>query len=370
MVKTEDEIYQSLWDKSDYAGVVKKIDKQEYGKLDMQYSLIAAEMYEFDQRMDDYNSNNSLINATDEDAIREHARPFYFGYTKTPSQIILKISRDVNNIVSGDIFIPRGTYVETQQFNPIQYVTAEDRYLFAGQNFIRVRAFSAGLGLNTMVEAGDIQVVSGNAVKGITVTNEQASWGGHDDEDPDNIKRNALGARYEFEKVSKIALDGAMNSLGIPEYRYNLSEFAYGNGSGAVYINSEIEEEVQQIADYLRFAFGIYHKIEMATEVEVSAEFDVVIASSTDLLPNIRDSFKLDFANTYKQGVLENGVGIDLREAKIRNYLFDNLTQYEMADIKMTVSGPNKSMDENGNIYLEDYEVLKVVNVVVNIVTD
>lgn len=366
--RTEDEIRQSLIDRGDYTNFISSTEFQERGRLDIQYSCLGAEISEFERDIEEITNESDLIKATDYQNVVNLASPFYVASQASKSQVILTFTRDKD--VEGDILIPEGTYVENPDINPIQYQTVSDAWLYHGQDTVKVLARSVKAGLDTMVKANTLTVITNNIVENVTVNNAIESWGGRDAEDIASIKRGALSAKYSMEKGNRRAIVKALNDIGIDYWRYNLSEHEFGEGTGAFFLDTNNPEELRdaQLAIEQVVGFGIYRVYQIATPLEFDMTFDIEVSSETDLLPNVRDQLKIDLEEAFRNIVLANGVGQKLVISRVVNELFDALlSKYELTSIEIDTSNYTDRKDEKGNIVLESYEVIKVANVTVNI---
>lgn len=366
--KTEEEYRDALIDRGDYYNFISSAQFQEKGRIDLQYSTLAAEMSEFEADMELIANETDLVSATEYENVVDLASPFYMAIQAASSKVVLTFTRASD--FEGDIEIPVGTYVETADINPIQYQTVSTVWLYHGQNTVKVIAKSVKTGADTMVVASDLSVVTNNIVDNISVTNALESWGGHDAEDSASVKRGALSAKYTMERGNRRALVGALGEIGIDYWRYNLVEHEYGEGSGAFYLDSENEEELEDATTVIENVrgFGIYQRYDLATPLEFDMTFDIEISSETDLLPNVRDQLKIDLEEAFETFVTTNGVGQKLIISKAINYIYDQLLDtYELSDIEIDTSSYTDKLDEKGNIILESYEVIKIANVTVNI---
>jgi hypothetical protein len=367
LVRTEAEIRDSLIDRAtSESGFID--DFQDRGRLDILFSIIGAEFSAFEALMEEELLETNIVTATSRENIEKLATPFYLPITPTYYENIALLTRD--GTVNGDIMIPLGTIFETSSTNPIQYITTQEKWLYDGQNQIRLRVRAMNAGSASQIETGELNVVTNNSVAGITVTNPYVSWGGRDADSDSDIKRAVMAARYEFESGLKNAIENELREYGLAYYRYNLEEFAYGEGSGALYIDVTSDEELADIRVYVerKIGWGIYHRFEKAVPLEFDFSFTVNISSEHDILPNIRDSLKKDVEQIFTDYVDQIGVGKPIIISKATNWLYDQLLDtYELYDITINTEDYSNKRDSYGNLIFEPNEVAKVTNVSVDI---
>lgn len=367
MVRTESEIRQSFIDKATVeSGIVDEF--QERGRLDLLFSLIAAEFSSFEALIEEQLAETNIVTAQERENIIKLATPFYLPITPTYCECLAVVSRD--GTVNGDIQIPLGTIFETSSTNPIQYVSTQEKWLYDGQNStkLRVRAMNPGSGSNIAIN--ELNVVTNNLVAGVTVANPIVSWGGRDEDSITDIKRAVMAARYEFESGLKTAIENKLREYGLQYYRYNLEEFAFGEGSGAVYVDVTSDEELNDIRTYIdrMFGYGIYRQFEKAVPIEFDFSFTVKVSAENDILPNVRDSLKADIEEIFSDYIDEIGVGKNLVISKATNWLYDQLLDtYEIYSITINTDDYTNKKDEDGNLVFEANEVAKVTSVSVDI---
>jgi hypothetical protein len=367
LVRTEDEIRQSFINRAEgESGIVTEF--QERGRLDKLFSVVAAEFVAFEELIDSRITETNVVTATERESLEKLATPFYLPISPTYSECILTVTRD--GTVVDDIEIPIGTIFETSETNPRQYIATKTKWLYSGQDVIKLRVRSINTGANTAVNAGELNVVVNNLVAGINVINSQGSWGGYDGDTESDIRRAVMSARYEFEAGLKSAIENTLREYGLPYYKYNLEEFAFGEGTCAVYIDTTSDEELFDIQTVVEreIGAGIYDRFEKAIPLEMDFSFTVNLYAEHDLLPNERDELKRELETVFTSYVEEVGVGQSIIVSKAKNWLFDQLLDtYEIYDIEISLVNYTERINSKGNIDVESNEVAKVSNVSVDI---
>lgn len=367
LVRTEEEIRESLITRAEgEAGIVDEF--QPRGRLDMLFSVLAAEFSTFETIIEDRLLETNIVTAQERDNIEKLAAPFYLPVLATYCECILTVTRD--GMVNGDIEIPLGTVFETSSTNPIQYVSTQEKWLYDGQNQIKLRVRAMNTGTASKINTGELNVVTNNLVAGITVSNPEGSWGGRDGDSDSDIKRGVLAARYEFESGLKTAIENAFREYGFPYYRYNLAEFEYGEGSGAIFVDTASDEELEDVRIYVdkEVGFGIYRRFEKAEPLEFDFSFVIRISAEQDILPNVRDALKRDVEDVFTDYIDTLGVGKNLVLSRATNWLYDQLLDtYELYSIVIDTSDYTNKKDEDGNLIFESNEVAKVSSVSVDI---
>jgi hypothetical protein len=366
LAKTEEEFLESFRQRTNNSDLLPG-NIQERGRLDILYGIMSAELSNHEERIEQELINTNLITATDPIAIKNLSAPYYTGAQATYAQTILTITR---NGITGDIYIPAGTYVETSGKNPIQFTTFNSVYLYAPQNSVKVKIKAVKKGVSSMVSANTINQVTGGRIAGISVKNSQQTWGGYNDETSSKIKSQALSARFSMAKCTKRALDAAMFHLQIEPYRYNLVEFPYGIGSAVIYFDAYSEEELKFVQGLMNreFAFGIYHRIEQATNVDITFKIDTeVFVDSGILTPSLKATIQKTIEKSLKEYISINGVGKRFIRARAIRYLLHELDSYGVQDIEIATAG--YPTDSKGNITIKPQEVFnaEAISVSVNV---
>lgn len=364
MARTTDEITTSLWaNAKEIELVTEALPTGALGKL---FSLVATELVDFEMYAERSEERADLKTCPSsyEDNIENLASPWHFRTPAKQSYVILRFVRD---IAEGDVSIPYGTIVEEAAENPILYQTIEGKTLYNGLDTIDIVAVSLEAGAHTMVAENQLTVLSD--VEGLDVTNPEASWGGEDQEPIDECRRAALTARYEFEKGTQYAIERALQEYGLETWEYNLVEFMYGYGTGALFLDttiSQVVEEVQEITDVAK-ALGVYIKVKEANRLPFSFNFQTELALEKDLLPEERDRLKVDMEELFRDLVQENGVGQKLIISKVIHKIYEELLDdYELADIEISTDDYPGKTDSKGNIVLEEEEVIDVQTVTIS----
>lgn len=373
LAQTEQEIFDELKNNVDMDKFL--INMQERGILDQFLSIEAATLSRDQQISENWWNQNTLPNASDIDVVKRLATPLYVWRTANWASVVLTIrrKRDSNGQVinTGDIQIPSGLLVETNVSNPKQYMVLMETWIYEGEDYCRVLARSLYPGSEYMVAPGDLTVISKNLISDVTVTNEQTSWGGWDEETIDEIRQGALSARLSFDKVTEFGIKTQLHTdFGVTPERYNLVNTHVGPGSGAVYFDTDSDDEMKVLQDNLKLAYGILKHVGDVEIIPLYFDFDIGVAQRGDVLPNIRDQMKKDIAAAFLSFVLYNGVGKKLYLTSAANYIINYLEyKYDFASVVIKSDADSTITDVNGNIILEENQVIRVMGVVINIDT-
>ena len=235
-------------------------------------------------------------------------------------------------------------------------------------------ARSINSGADTKVGPGEITTFQGQNVNGsVKVINPQESWGGADPEDPLVVRTRAMGARYTMEKGTGAAIDLALSQIGVQTYQYNLIENAFVNGSFGLYVDTQIDEYLNEIKDVVSQtrAKGIYTVCQKAQIVNFTFSLSVEVAGTVDINPEQRNNLKGDITDIIVNFVLLNGVG----QKVIASYLVHDILdvvmdKYGVYDVSIIPETGSTRYDSYGNILVEDNEVLEIQNVNINITTE
>lgn len=366
MVRSGREILDSLFSRAIISNFITSVFEQ--GRIGILFSVLAAEMEVWEQVLEMYYNQFTLITATEEDAIVNIAAPLYPRHQATPSKVMLKFMKTETEVIE-DILIPQGTLVETSGANPIVYQTSQEVWLYEGQDWTTVLAYSVDYGSNTHVWANELTVLA-SLVDGVTVTNLQESWSGTDLELIEDVRVRALNVRPELEHGTEITIQNALKDYGLLEYEYNISEFYYNNGSFGIWIDTELDEELEEIDTLLKRekAHGIYCVCQKATKAYLPFAIQVNLALDHDILPQQRDRLKADVTQQIARYIEQNGVGKNLVLNKASHFIIQNLIdRYDIYDLDITSTNLSERQDEFGNIEIEEFEVIKPESITVSV---
>jgi uncharacterized phage protein gp47/JayE len=343
------------------------------GRFGIIFSILASEISIWEQYLLYIIKECFLQSATEEQNIERLAAPLRYRFPAKPSRVKLTFYWTVPfDDRPSSITIPYLHIAETEGRDPIQYLTTEERVLYSEQDYVTVSAKSRITGMETKVNAGDL-VVCEPRLLNVGVINEEESWGGADQESIEELKENALIARYALEKGTLGALISLLYSEGLTPNNYNLVENNNGFGNFSIYIDTTVDDQVEYIKQQLKNekAAGIYVVCQKAEPVYVDFDFDVNVANPADLLPNERKMLKQDLTKAFSDFIDNNGVGKKIMLSQATHYLYEELLyKYEIYDIEITPQNLISQQDSRGNILVEEYEVVKPNEINIEIITD
>lgn len=370
LAQTETEIFDELKANTDREQF---LDMQERGIYDQFLSIQAASLAHDQRIADEWVRQTNLVTATDSEYIKKLATPLYVWRTSSWSLVILTFRRARNQlgevINADDINIPANTIIEAGTLNPKEYITIEDAWIYEGEDYCKLVGRSVNPGVSSAVLPNQLTIISKNAIPDVTVTNEQSSWGGYDEETTDEIKKGALSSRMLFDKVTDAGIRNQMAAiLGIPQWRYNLVDNYVGPGTGAIYFDTDVDEEMELIQKRVELAEGIMKYVGDVEELPVKFKLEFAVAQKGDILPNVRDQLRIDGNTAFLKFVTRNGVGQKFYLSHAASWLVYSLEfQYKLYSVKITHDADENICDADGNIMLEDNQVIRPTSVVVSI---
>lgn len=368
MARTGQEILDAFFTNAIDEGLITAVFEQ--GRLGILFAVAAKQMVTWEEIIEGYENEFNLVTAKNEQSIEYLASPLYRRRFATPSQVMLRFTRAPNSDPDADYIIPINTLVETAEYNPITYYTIEEKTLWAGQEYVTIKAYSHEYGAATMVEANQLTVVKPISL-GLDVTNLESSWNGQDIEPIEDVRKGAFNARLQFETDNKYALDKIIrDTTGLKTYEFQLFEDSERPGRFSVYIDSDNEyliKDVEEIISYNK-AFGVYFTCEKAIPVNLDFEFKIEISSTKDLTPDIRRRLKIDVEEAFKNFVETNGIGNTLVLSRGVHRIYEEiLSDYDISDIHLEVLNMANKLDEKGNVDIALNEVIKVQTISFNI---
>ncbi|MFZ3130698.1 MAG: baseplate J/gp47 family protein [Desulfosporosinus sp.] len=371
-VRTPTEILESLFSHAVQEGLLTSTSFRR-GRFGVLFAALASEMGNWEGFIQESMNEGYLVSATDGDNVEKIAAPLRYRAPAKPSKTTLVFSWDIPyEERTADITIPLFQIIETVGIDPIQYVTMQESILYKEEEYIRVKAQSRLTGHDTYVGEETLTVMEPR-IQEISVINEEESWGGSDQESIEELRTNAMIARYALEKGTKGALEWAMREEGFYTNNYNLVENKNGHGNFAIYVDTTIDEEVEYLKKQLfkEKAAGIYMICQKATPLYVDFNFIIKIANDSDLTPKERQTLKQDIAQAFTNFIGYNGVGKKIMMSKATHYIYEAiLEKYDIYDIQIDPLNLGQDVDEDNNILLEDYEVAKINTINVEVVTD
>lgn len=368
MVRTATTIVTSLFSYAVSEGLLSS--DFERGRIGIMFAVIASELSIWEGVISEYQAQCFLQTVTNETLEGYLIEPLHTRTPAKPSDVIVKFYwGDTPTEQRTNTTIPYLQQIETAEENPVVYQTVEAVTLYADQDYTTVRARSYNYGADTMVDANELLNLNPSTTK-ILVTNPQPSWGGMDQEDLDTAKANAFAMRYNTEKGTRSSMELALINEGLKPYQYNLVDNAFGYGSFALYVNTQSDDLINDVKEILdaNKAQGIYYVCKKATPVSVNFNFDIKLNGNADLLPNVRDALKADILSAFETFILKNGVGQKIILSKAVYHLFEQLLpKYEIYDIQISTVNTSLKTDTEGNLELEDDQVVTLGTYTINL---
>lgn len=370
--RTPTEILDSIFTHAQSEGLVTSSDFRR-GRFGLLFAVLASEIGNWENFLQYLMAEGYLVTATESENIEKLASPLRYRAPAKPSKTTVVFSWTIPpEERTSDITIPLFQIIETIGNDPIQYVSMEEAVLYRESEYVRVKAQSRLTGYDTYVGAEELVVIEPR-IYGVEVNNEEESWGGTDQESIDELRENAMIARYALEKGTRGALEWTMREEGFYTNDYNLVENKFGYGNFAIYIDTTVDEAVKYLEKQLfrEKAAGIYMVCKKATRVYIDFSFIVKVANEADLTPKERKSLKQDLDLALTDFIKYTGVGKKIMISKATHYIYEKLLdKYEIYDIVIEPLGISQDLDEDNNIILEDYEVAKINSINVEVVTD
>lgn len=367
-VRSATEVLDSLFSYAQSEGLITSTQFRR-GRIGILFSVIASEIVNWEQTLQNFQQEAYLRTALLDDDVVEVAAPLHFRRPATPSYSTVQFSWDIEQEQRlTDVTIPVGQIVETANGNPIQYITLEEATLYTDEEYTTAKVVSRTVGDDTMVDAGELINLEPKIFT-IKVTNPQASWGGMDQESIDDVRANALSARYSMARGTYDAMTYTLLTTGLKSYQYNLVDNCFGYGSFGVYVDTNIDEFLAKIKDAIESekAEGVYYVCEEATPVSLDFTFTIKISNRGDLLPKVRQNLIADITSAFTDYVTNNGVGQKIILSKAVHYLYQQLLgNYDIYDIHVSANNTSATLDSDGNIELANNEVAKINNIVVS----
>lgn len=347
-----------------------RIPKTRIGIL---FAVLSAEIEGWEIVLDNFRDESFLSTASLVPNIKKLAEPYYSVVQERASDVIVRFSWEEGYNTREDTIIPFGQIIETEDLDPIQYQTVERAVLYGNSTVTTVRARSVEKGSHTMVNSGELTIINSPPSAGIEVINNNNSWGGRDEEPIENIRFNAMSARYSMTKATEDYFKLKLAELGLESYQYKISDNAFGFGSVSVYIDTSVDEQIREIRDALTEAkaSGIYLTCEKAEELTLQIGYTIKVVNDKDISPEERNNIKKDVRSKVNEFILKNGVGNKIVISRMNHSLFEQLfEQYNFFDLQIeTTEVPTEYLDEDGNIELEKNQVLRISNVDIEIKT-
>jgi hypothetical protein len=343
----------------------------ERGRLGLLFAVLTAEMVAWETVLENYKKEGFLQQAVIKDDIIKLASPFYSPIPALPSNVILKFYWSSSADSHTDTTIPMGQIAQTVDSTPVQYATTESRILYADEEYVLMRATSLTTGLESMVPAEYITSMP-SSLSGIKVINEEESWGGADAEDALSIRNRAITARFNYERGTTSSFEIELAKLGLQPYQYSLVDNAYGYGSLALYVDTTLDEYIEEITSKINEikASGIYSDVQKVVSIPITISFAIKVVSKSDITPAERDNLKSDITSATTDFITYNGVGQKVVISRLIYYLFQQLKDvYNVFDIVIDTSTYSSMSDSDGNIVIDSNEKLEITNISIDITT-
>lgn len=370
MVRSGVDVLNSLFTNALNVGLVPgRFDR---GRIGILFAVLAAEEVAWEQVLTNYAQEGLLQTAVINENIINLSAPLHYQTPALPSNVIVKFYWADITANNGDTIIPAGQIVQTTDNPPIQYQTIERIILYSEIEYVLVSARSLNTGLATMVPSDYITVIS-PALTGIKVINPQESWGGADIEDPITVRNKAISARYSYEKGTSTSFDLELSKMGVQPYQYNLVDCQYGYGTFGLYVDTEVDEFIDEITERITQikGAGIYGVIEKVVVVPFQFNFNIGVVSQSDITPDERNNLIADLTADVINYVTNNGVGEPIIISLLIHYLLDQLLDtYNLFDLSINNSTLANVQDGNGNILLLANQKLEITDITVTITTE
>lgn len=345
-VNDGNDILTKLWNNLIARGVVnRRVDSSRFGLV---FSAIATELNVVVSLIESYMSQFTLQTCTDRVLVENMARMFAVRRLASKSKVVLKFYRIGDNNES--LKIPAGFNVQSSVDSKIIFKTISDVYLWKGMNYVTVLAYSTQVGSKTNVEAGTLTRFASNGYNtSIGVINEQASFGGYDDESIESLRNRANGFRYERNGTLR-DIQRQMWLQGYSADRWTLIEPDDEFGTYTICIDTDSDNEfddVRRALGYNRVA-GITQVFKKATRLYVDLYITIYTTGRTDYTPTQKDNI-FSLTNTTVQKYFANWctLGVDLSLNSLKASINSALSSYEILAVEIlldegvTVDGAN-----------------------------
>lgn len=343
------------------------------GRIGILFSVFSSDIVIWEQILDLLRAEVYITDARGSDDIEKLTAPMRFKAPATQSKTTLKFYWTTSYAGRNtDITIPVGQIAETSEVNPTQYVTTREMTLYREQEYIMIPALSRLKGEDTYVLPNTLNRAE-PSIANVAVINLEESWGGRDEESDEDLRMNAMIARYALEKGTRSSLVRLLDENGLKEYDYNLIENIYGYGNFAIFVDTTVDEFIDSIKRALRSekAAGIYMVCEKAIPVTLNLNMEIKVAQASDLLPKERENLKNELRTTFVDFVDTNGVGQKIMMSRAIHHIYQKLLdKYEMFDLHIEPTNLLSQVDEDNNILLKDNEVAKINEINIEISTE
>lgn len=327
-----DEVLQRLWNNVISRGVLnRRLDSSRLGLL---LSAIASEENTALSLIKSYMNQFSINTCTDKVMLENMTRMFLSRRLSSKAKVVLEFYRLDPN--SGTIKIPAGFAVGATSDSKIKFKTITDVYLWKGSDSVSVMAYSLSSGKSNNIDAGILNKFATNGYNSIVgVINNEAAFGGYNDESLEHLRNRATGFRYERDNTEYFVRQ-LLYSNGIPGYRYYLEEYTDGPGTFLVCVDTDSEaefEDIQKTFNYRHF-FGVKPVFVRATRVYMNLYIAINTTGEHDYTPIEKNSIYNEVSNRVQEFFAAYcAVGADLNVGRLKSSILRALNDYEIEDI-------------------------------------
>lgn len=377
LVRTVTQIIDALFKEAVDSGLLESTTFRR-GRFGLLFSAFASELTHWQNNVIGVTNEHYLDSATETINIERLGAPLRYRSPATPSRTTLMFRWHPLGQQPDNYIIPANQIVETEELNPIQYVTTKEAVLYQGQSYVLVPAMSRKNGANTHVPVNKL-IRLDPGIGAMEVSNIEESWGGKNQETIDAYRRNVFSVRNHLERGTEYAIKSLLLELGLETYEYNLVEYYFGRGSFKIYVDIASDEFLNVITAALKRykSEGIYCECEMADEHDLNFHVIINLAQEQDLVPRERDEIIKIVERKLRRYVLYNGVGKLIDAKKIKHYILDDATggidllqEYSIYDIQIKNLVYPEPKEELDDILIMSNEVPRVRDVTVEIKTE
>ncbi len=343
------DILTRLWNNLIARGVVnRRVDSSRFGLV---FSAIATELNVTVSLIESYMSQFTLQTCTDRVLVENMARMFAVRRLASKSKVVLKFYRIGDN--NDSLKIPAGFNVQSSVDSKIIFKTISDVYLWKGMNYVTVLAYSTQVGSKTNVDAGTLTRFASNGYNTtIGVINEQASFGGYDDESIESLRSRANGFRYERNGTLQ-DIQRQMWLQGYTADKWTLIEPDNEYGTYTICIDTDSDDEFDDVRKALSYnrVVGITQVFKKATRIYVDLYVTVYTTGKTDYTPTQKDNI-FATVNTTIQKYFANWctLGTDFSINSLKASINSALSAYNILTVEILL---DEGITLNSNNMLE-----------------
>jgi hypothetical protein len=339
-------------------------------RIGLLFSVIASEFEGWEMVLDNFKNETFLSTATLISSLELLCEPFYLKSPERPSDVIVQFywKQGTPEDSKEDTVIPFVKIIMTDDNDPIEYMTIERKVLYKTATLVHARARSIEKGTHTMVGPLYLSKINSPPSSYIEVYNEKSSWGGKDSEAMDSVKSNALAARYTMTRGTLDDIVLTLSNAGLPRSYYNIVDQAYGYGSFAIHVRTDVDEEINEIKELVddARAEGIYSECLEAIPKDSTLAITTKFSRHTNFTPEEYNLILGNIQEAVLEYAIDNGVGQKLFVGKLKHFLLEVFDEDNIYDVEVEFTS-GVGIDYYGNAILSQSEYLNITGLDIDI---